>query len=309
MTVGTQSDMLSRIKAVLPTGWFPSSTPVLDGVLSGPAYMMAWLYSMLQFVILQSRRLTATGVYLDMIAVDFFGTFLKRRVNETDANFNIRIGKELFREKVTRKGMVQALTDLTGRAPVIFEPERPADTGCWNGLGSTLAYNTSGGYGSLLLPFQYFITAFRPTGVGVAGVAGYSTLSPTTIPQIVTPTSGGQVVDNAGVVYTMSTNFGGSILANGVDIGASHGTAEITVANGVLWAFAAPSGPWFTYISGSFAGQTWSPSVGMPGAYGVGAIEYANPSMFVPPVTDADIQNVVNDVRPSATIAWMRISN
>jgi hypothetical protein len=226
MTVGTQSDMLSRIKAVLPTGWFPSSTPVLDGVLSGPAYMMAWLYSMLQFVILQARRLTATGVYLDMIAADFFGTFLKRRTNETDANFNIRIGKELFREKVTRHGMYQALLDLTGRAPSIFEPQRPADTGCWD--GPTLAYNTAGGYGSLLLPFQYFITAYRPTGVGVANVAGRGT----------------------------SDGFNG-----------------------------------------------------MPGGYTVGAIEYANPSMFVPPVADTDIQNVVNDVRPSATIAWMRISN
>jgi hypothetical protein len=299
---GDQSDMLSRIKAVLPTGWFPSSTPVLDGVLSGPAYMMAWLYSMLQFVILQSRRLTATGVYLDMIAVDFFGTFIKRRVNETDANFNIRIGKELFREKVTRNGMIQALTDLTGRAPAIFEPQRPADTGCWD--GPTLAYNTAGGYGSLLLPFQYFITAYRPTGVGVASVAGYTTTSP-----LVTPTNGASITDGSGNVYTMSTSGSGEIFKNGSLIAGSNGTAQITSLAGVIWALSAPSGPWYTFVGGTFVAQTGSPFVGMPGAYGVGAIEYANPSMFVPPVADTDIQNVVNDVRPSATIAWMRISN
>jgi hypothetical protein len=233
MTIGTQSDILSRIKAVLPTGWFQtaistgtSQTPVLDGVLAGPAYMMAWLYSMLQFVIMQSRRLTATGAFIDMIAADFFCKFIKRRVNETDANFNIRIGKELFREKVTRHGMIQALTDLTGRAPTIFEPQYPKDTGCWG--GPTLGYGVAGAYGSLLLPFQYFITAYRPTGLGVATVAGWGNIS--------------------------------------------------------------------TFEVGA-------------GGYGVGAIEYANPSMFAPPVTDTDIQNVVNDVRPSATIAWMRISS
>jgi hypothetical protein len=198
--------------------------------------------------------------------------------------------------------MIQALTDLTGRAPAIFEPQRPADTGSWD--GPTLAYNTAGGYGSLLLPFQYFITAYRPTGVGVANVAGYTTTSP-----IVTQTNGDSVTDGSGNVYTMGAAAGGQIFENGNFVSGSSGTAQITSLAGVIWAFAAPSGPWSTLVGGQFTSQTGSPFVGMPGGYTVGAIEYANPSMFVPPVADTDIQNVVNDVRPSATIAWMRISN
>lgn len=208
----------------MPAQWFPSETPVLDGVMSGPAYAWAWLYSMISFVGLQARRATASGIFLDLIAADFFGTFLKRRTNESDALFSARIGLEMFREKGTRAGMIAALTDLTGRVPSIFEPANTEDTGGWSVGG--VGYGVGGGYGDLQLPYQFFVTSYRPLGVGVASVAGF----------------------------------------------------------------------------GDTGGFT-----GMPGGYGVGAFEYANSSMFVPNVSDQDILNTINDVRPAATIAWTRI--
>ena len=55
--------------------------------------------------------------------------------------------------------MIQAFTLLTGRAPIIFEPANPLDTKCYN---STAFYNGTGRYGSVNLPFQTFLIAYRP---------------------------------------------------------------------------------------------------------------------------------------------------
>lgn len=171
---GDQTDMQARLKAVLPVGWFPDNTPLLDGVLAGCAAGWAWVYSLLAYAKAQARRLTASGVFLDMIAADFFGSFIRRRVNESDAALSARIGRELFRQKGTRAGVIAALTDLTGRAPAIFEPAYPLDTG---GYGIASGYRAGGGYGSLALPFQFFVTAYRPNGQGVAMVAGYGNIA------------------------------------------------------------------------------------------------------------------------------------
>lgn len=239
MATGDLADMVNRLKVVIPPTWFPntqqgapSNSPVLDGLLSGVAWVWSQSYSLLQFVKSQSRIATASGVFLDIIALDFFGSFIKRRNAESDAGLRTRIDLELFREKGTRAGLVKALTDLTGRAPAVFEPAYPLDTGGYGSLGMTagtgLGYGVAGGYGSLALPFQCFVKAYLPTGGGVASVAGWGTL-------------------------------------------------------------------------GGFNG--------MPGGYGVGAIEYASLSMVNAPVTDLDIFNTINDVRPAATIVWVNIGN
>jgi len=52
----------------------------------------------------------------------------------------------------------------------VFEPSRPADTGAWSG---PLGYGVAGGWGSLLLPFQCFVTAYRAQGSGIASTSGY----------------------------------------------------------------------------------------------------------------------------------------
>lgn len=171
MSIGDRSDFLTRIKSLLPNGWFGDSTPVLDTVLTGISDALSRVYSLIAYARLQVRIATATDIFLDLISFDYLGTTLPRRAGESDTAFRTRIRAELLLEKATRKGMIATLVELTGREPIIFEPARPADTGGYN--TGALAYGMAGGYGSLALPYQAFITAYRPAGQGVPLVAGY----------------------------------------------------------------------------------------------------------------------------------------
>lgn len=175
MATGDATDMLSRLKALLPKGWFPDSAPVRDALLSGFAWTLSLIYSLIQYAQLQTRIATATGGFLDLISYDFFGANLPRNQQEADAPFRTRIIATLFRPKATRPGMIAVLTAMTGRAPVIFEPARPLDTGAYG--ASICGYGAAGGYGSLLLRAQAFITVFRPSSSGIPFVAGYGSTS------------------------------------------------------------------------------------------------------------------------------------
>ena len=157
--------MQARLRSALPGRWFGDVAPVLDGVLAGIAAIWVAVFAQLQAAIMQTRIATATAAFLDMIAVDFFGARFRRRVAEADVSFRGRLLRELRRERGTRGAVVAVLSDLTGRAPLVFEPARPADTGAW---GSGAGYGVAGGWGSLELPFQCFVTALRPTGQGIA---------------------------------------------------------------------------------------------------------------------------------------------
>ena len=167
---GDADDFVQRLKAVLPPHWFGDTTPVLDAVLTGLATAWTWLYGMLTYARVQTRIATATDDWLDMISQDFFGARLPRRSGEADDSFRQRILLEIRRPRATRPALIEALTDLTGRTPVIFEPARPADTGAWN---LALGYGAAGAWGSLSLPCQCFVTAFRPLGSGIANLAGW----------------------------------------------------------------------------------------------------------------------------------------
>ncbi len=173
---GDPPDILSRLKGVLPTRWFPDTTPVLDAVLSGFAVTWSSLYDLLAAVRQQSRVATATGSFLDMTSRDFFSTRLSRRPAEADTLFRARILQALRREHATRAALSTVLQDLTGRAPVVFEPSRPADTGAY--ATGSLGYGAAGAWGSLDLPFQVFITARRSQHSGIAEIAGYGTPGP-----------------------------------------------------------------------------------------------------------------------------------
>jgi hypothetical protein len=167
--------MVSRIKQVLPRRWFPDTAPVLDIVLSGPAWAWAWAYNLLQVVKSQTRLATAQGVWLDLVALDYFGGMLTRRLHEQDDSFRVRLRRELVRERATRAAVVSAITDATGRAPIVFEPANTMDTGGYGTLQTScgLAYGAAGGWGSLALPFQFFVTAHRPASAGIASVCGW----------------------------------------------------------------------------------------------------------------------------------------
>ncbi len=173
--IGDQSDMMARLRAVLPNRWFPDETPILDGVLAGLGQAASWVYSLVGYAKQQTRIATATGGWLDLVAQDCFGARLVRMQGESDAALRTRIDLELLRPRVTRAALVKQITDITGHAPSVFEPMRPADTGSW---GGSLAYGGTGaagagGWGSLSMPFQCFVVAYRDVSGGVPGVAGY----------------------------------------------------------------------------------------------------------------------------------------
>ncbi|KAF1009474.1 MAG: hypothetical protein GAK28_00112 [Luteibacter sp.] len=174
--IGDFNDIFVRLKAKLPTRWFggvSDSMPLLDGVLSGIATLLSFVYTIYGYAKLQTRIMTATDGWLDMIAADFFGpTGLLRKVGQSDTSYRLVILANLFREKATRNAIVSILTALTGRSPTIIEPLRPADTGAYG--APNIGYGVAGAYGSMLLPYQAFVIAYRPvSNVGIANVAGY----------------------------------------------------------------------------------------------------------------------------------------
>lgn len=175
MAVGDIPDFVRRLRAALPRRWFPDDAPVLVGMLTGFAAVWANLYALLQYVVQQSRLATVSGVFLDMVATDYFGTRIVRNAGEPDTHFRRRILAEILRPRATRAAVDQALFDLTGQHPIIFEPANATDTGGYN-IGG-VGYNVAGGWGSILLPFQAFITAFRPAGGGIASVSGYGNIA------------------------------------------------------------------------------------------------------------------------------------
>jgi hypothetical protein len=177
--LGSQTDFVARLKAVLPARWFPDSgTTVLDGILSGFAAQWAWVWFLLVYVAKQRRIGTATDINLDIVSNDYLGTTLPRRSGETDDAFRQRIKLSIFREQGTRKAVSDAVTVLTGYTPRIFEPRNASDTGGWGARGSHtytgMAYGSAGGWGSYHLPFQAFVQAAAPTVASTAGVQGYA---------------------------------------------------------------------------------------------------------------------------------------
>lgn len=167
---GDTADMLARLKMVLPARWFADSSPILDALLTGLASAWSGLYASLAYVIAQGRIATASGIFLDIAAADFCPGGLPRRAGEADAAYSLRIRSNLLQSRATRPSVVSALTNLTGRAPKIFEPFNATDTGGYN---VNLGYNTAGGYGSANLPFQFFVTAFRPNNTPISNAGGY----------------------------------------------------------------------------------------------------------------------------------------
>jgi hypothetical protein len=168
---GDQNDIVNRLKSVLPAQWFGDVTPIFDALLNGLANAWAGLFQALNIVGLQARIATATGVFLDIASTDYFGAAMLRRGGESDADFSARLRSNLLAGRATRSAVSFALDNLTGRAPAIFEPLNATDTGGYN--RGTLGYGTAGGYGSYSLPFQFFVTAYRPNETAISNAGGY----------------------------------------------------------------------------------------------------------------------------------------
>lgn len=177
--IGDRSDVIRRLRAVLPAGWFSDTAPVLDALLGGLAAASVQLFQFIEVSRLQQRLLTASGTWLDRWASDFLGQSLVRRRDEDDSLFRSRVRLEILRHRGTRSAVKSLLVDVTGRTPIIFEPRRPADTGSYGGRADSsstgLAYGICGGWGSLSLPYQMFVTAYRSPGATGLAVGGWGT--------------------------------------------------------------------------------------------------------------------------------------
>jgi hypothetical protein len=178
MATGDQNDFENRISKLLPKGWFgdDGSHPIVDALVAAGAAAWAWCYSLYAYAVLQTRILTSTGGWLDLAAYDFFGDNIQRSSGQSDESFLNTIKINMFRERGTRAGLISILEDLTGNTPIVIEPTRPQDCGAYG--APNIGYGVAGAYGSMLTPYQCFVTAFRPTGSGFPYIAGYgSTVS------------------------------------------------------------------------------------------------------------------------------------
>lgn len=174
MATGDANDTFARLKAALPQRWFGStsdSMPVVDSVLSAAATALSFIYSLYAYAKLQTRILTCSDGFLDLVAADFFGTTIQRKANQSDASFRATIIANLFRERATRNAVTKVLTDLTGYPPKIIEPSRPQDCGGYSAPNS--GYGLAGAYGNVALTYQAFVIAYRSSGTGIPNIAGY----------------------------------------------------------------------------------------------------------------------------------------
>ena len=210
MATGDSPDIQRRLRSLIPGGWFGSISPIRDAIVATVADALVGSYALLIAVKNASRRATSTGWLLDLDAWGFFRAAFIRRPQESDDSFRARYKAELFRPRSTKAAIIQALTDLTGRVPLVFEQWNPADCGAYDsgtlsyagntatpvivagydspfagydmGLGlqydlpaqpSGQAFGGTGFWASTDLPYQLFVTAFRPLTGGIPNASGF----------------------------------------------------------------------------------------------------------------------------------------
>jgi hypothetical protein len=126
----------------------------------------------------QSRLQTASSEWLDLFGEDFFGPNLQRHTNEVDASYRSRLLTNVLSPKVTRCSIGCGITNLTGYPPTIIEPRNTGDCGSYASLENIswggMAYSKAGSYGSMDLPYQFFIRCTRPLGEGIPTISGYN---------------------------------------------------------------------------------------------------------------------------------------
>lgn len=156
------------VAVLLPSA--AATVTVLQILLTGPGTALAAAYGLIAYVKAQMRLATSVGGMLDLWAYDFFGYWLRRRPSEADGPFIVRIQQNLLAPLVTRAAMIEALTNLLGIAPTIFEPFSVLDAGAYRNRHT--AYGVSR-YGSRLMPAQCFITVNRPPAALTGQIPAY----------------------------------------------------------------------------------------------------------------------------------------
>ena len=206
--IGDAPDFAQRLRAQLPDRWFPAVAQSLDGILAGLGTTWAAVFGQLMFVQRQTRLTTVSGGFLDMAAADFTGLRVVRRAYESDDQLRSRL-LPVLHDKATRAALIARLTLVTGNVPTVCEPGNVTDTGGYGvatvyggatgviaavplqRADGTIVQRADGttvirsvtlvkafgncGYGSLQMPFQFFVTVQRPLGQGIPNAIGYGT--------------------------------------------------------------------------------------------------------------------------------------
>lgn len=159
MATGDLADIAGRFQARAPRSWFRRDAPVFSALAQGAGAVLAPVYATIQAVKAQQRVSTAAGLFLDMIAEEFFGPGGWPRLGgESDDAYRARITWALTAPRGTRDGMASMLRYLTGNEPLILEPTQPQDAGGYNGPAG---YGATPTWGSLNYPRQFFVRVFR----------------------------------------------------------------------------------------------------------------------------------------------------
>lgn len=185
MATGDQADFQSRLLGLLPAGWFANDAPVLNTVLAGISNVLAAIYLLIAFTRSVTRLATSQGAFVDLWANDHLGTSIVRLPQETDTAFKARTQWTITAPRGTKAALEEMLEFLTGNAPRVIEPANTGDTGGWAGPlgtegGGRFAWDDgsgtvgAGAWGSLLLPYQLFITVFRPALQASASLGGWT---------------------------------------------------------------------------------------------------------------------------------------
>lgn len=131
MALGTVHDFWQRTRALFPAQWAAATTSILqdvnvlsnlnvlandsanlDALLLDGAYGMSLVYDELESVPPQIDIQTATGVNLDLIAQDYFGTLIQRRLGQSDASFRKELFASFFNVGPTLQDMLNTLGRL-----------------------------------------------------------------------------------------------------------------------------------------------------------------------------------------------------
>jgi hypothetical protein len=173
MAIGDNADMAARIRRLLPP-WFGESNPLVDALVAAAAVVLAFAYSLFAYAKAQTRIRTASGIWLDIVAQDFFGTRIVRAAGQNDDSFRSIILANLLRPQATRQAISDVIEALTG-----FAPRSSSRSAQWTAAPMASAMAAMGALGPMdrSLPAQAFLVADRPRQPGIATVAGYGASS------------------------------------------------------------------------------------------------------------------------------------
>lgn len=176
MAIGDTDFFKGLVLDNLPRGWFDPEGEVINALANAVGEPASLNFGQIAYVAKQTRLSTASDGFLDLASEDYFGRgVMKRRKAEGDEAYRARLQAELLRPLATRAALIDMVEDLTGTPPTILEPNRQPDCGAWGGASGPylMGYGVAGHYGSLGMPFQFFMTVTRPDGQGIPVVGPY----------------------------------------------------------------------------------------------------------------------------------------